>query len=73
MHIGTTKCICHKGFIGYSSIVARSNFSVGGQETAPQSLTAHTLDRYASKIRRIGTYLRIYYLWANVYKDEISG
>jgi len=40
-----TKCICHKGFSGYSSIVARSNFCVGGQETAPLSLTAHTLDR----------------------------
>ena len=41
-----TKCICHKGFSEYSSVVARSNFRVGGQETAPQSLTAHTLDRY---------------------------
>ncbi len=41
-----TKCICHKGFSGYSSIVARSNFRVGGQESSPQSLTAHTLDRY---------------------------
>jgi len=40
-----TKCICHKGFSGYSSILARSNFRVGGQETAPQSLTAHTLIR----------------------------
>jgi len=42
----TTKCICHKGFIGYSSIVARLNFRVGEQDTTPQSLTAHTLDRY---------------------------
>ena len=41
-----TKCICHKGFSGYSSVVARSNFRVDGQETAPQSLTAHTLDRW---------------------------
>lgn len=40
-----TKCICHKGFSGYASIVARSNFRVDGQETTPQSLTAHTLDR----------------------------
>jgi len=40
-----TKCICHKGFSGYSSVVARSNFRVGGQETTPQSLTAHTLKR----------------------------
>ncbi len=47
-HIPPTKCICHKGFGGYSSVVARSNFRVGGQETTPQSLTAHTLDRYAS-------------------------
>jgi len=43
-----TKCICHKGFIGYSSTVARSNFRVGGQDTAPQSLTAHTLNRYGA-------------------------
>jgi hypothetical protein len=40
-----TKCICHKGFSEYSSIVARSNIRVGGQGTTPQSLTAHTLDR----------------------------
>ncbi len=39
-----TKCICHKGFSGYSSVVARSNIRVGGQETTPQSLTAHTLE-----------------------------
>ena len=42
-----TKCICHKGFSGYSSVVARLNFRVGGQGTTPQSLTAHTLDRCA--------------------------
>jgi hypothetical protein len=47
-----TKCICHKGFSGYSSIFARSNFRVGGQDTAPQSLTAHTLDRYAQAEKR---------------------
>jgi len=29
--------------------------------------------RYASKIRRIGTRLKIYYFWANLCKDEISG
>jgi len=40
-----TKCKCHKGFSGYSSIVARSEFRIGGQETTPQSLTALTLDR----------------------------
>lgn len=38
-------CICHKGFSGYSSIVARSNFRFGGQVTTPQSLMAHTLAR----------------------------
>jgi len=41
-----TKCICHKGFSGYSGVVAHSNFRIGEQETTPQSLTAHTLDRY---------------------------
>jgi len=45
-----TKCICHKGFSVYSIDVARSNFRFGGQETAPQSLTAHTLDRYGALV-----------------------
>jgi hypothetical protein len=40
-----TKAICNKGFSGYSSNVARSNFRVGGQKTATQSLTAHTPNR----------------------------
>jgi|GEM_PF-3065208 len=40
-----TKCICHKSFSGYSSVVARSNLRVCGQETTPQSLTANTLDQ----------------------------
>lgn len=44
-HIPPTKCICHKGFSGYSSVVARLNFRVGGQEITPKSLTAHTLER----------------------------
>jgi len=48
-----TKCICHKGFSGYSSIFARSNFRVGGQDTAPQSLTAHTLDRWAQGCKTV--------------------
>lgn len=43
-----TKCICHKGFSGYSNIVARSNFRAGVQETASQSLTAHTLESYVA-------------------------
>ncbi|MGB4285076.1 MAG: hypothetical protein WBJ48_10215 [Bacteroidales bacterium] len=47
-HEPPTKCICHKGFGGYSSIVARSNFRVGGQVTTTQSLTAHTLERWAA-------------------------
>lgn len=34
------------GFSGYLSVVARSNFREGGQETTLQSLAAHTLDRY---------------------------
>ena len=52
-HQPVTKCICHKGFSGYSSIVARSKFSVGGQETTTQSLTAHTLSRYVLKMKTI--------------------
>lgn len=41
-----TKCICHKGLSGYSSVVARSNCRVGGQDSSQHSLTAHTLSRY---------------------------
>jgi len=46
------KCICHKGLNRYPSVVARSSFRVGGQLTTPQSLTAHTLDRYAQAVKR---------------------
>jgi len=41
-----TKCICHKGFRGYSSGVARSNVPDGGQGSSPQSLTGHIVNRY---------------------------
>ena len=41
-----TKAICNKGFSGNSSILPRSNFGVGGQESSPQSLTAYSLNRY---------------------------
>jgi hypothetical protein len=30
---------------GYSSILLRSNFGVGGQESSPQSFTAYSLAR----------------------------
>jgi hypothetical protein len=43
-----TKAICNKGFSGNSSILPRSNFGVGGQESSPQSLTAYSLNRYAA-------------------------
>jgi hypothetical protein len=41
-----TKAICNKGFSGISSILPRIKFRVCGQVTAPQSLTAHSLNRY---------------------------
>jgi hypothetical protein len=41
-----TKAICNKGFMGNSSILPRSNFGAGGQESSPQSLTAYSLNRY---------------------------
>jgi len=40
-----TKCSSNKGFGRNSSILSRSNFGVGGQESSPQSLTAATLNR----------------------------
>jgi len=42
-----TKAICNKGFSGNLSILPRSNFGVGGQESSPQSLTAYSLNRYS--------------------------
>jgi hypothetical protein len=50
-----TKAICNKGFRGNSSILPCSNFGVGGQESSPQSLTAHSLSRYA-KLQKTGNY-----------------
>ena len=41
-----TKAICNKGFSGNSSILPRINFCVSRQESSPQSLTAHSLNRY---------------------------
>jgi hypothetical protein len=41
-----TKAICNKGFSGNSSILPRSNFGVGRQESSPQSLTAYSLNRW---------------------------
>ena len=38
--------MCNKGFSGNLSILPRSNFGVGGQESSPQSLTAHSLNRW---------------------------
>ncbi|MDK2910602.1 MAG: hypothetical protein PWR20_2170 [Bacteroidales bacterium] len=38
--------MCNKGFSGYLSILPRSKFDVDGQGSSPQSLTAHTLDRW---------------------------
>jgi hypothetical protein len=48
------KCICHKGFRGYSCIVVRLNTWVGGKEITSQSLRhMHSSDMtyfYNSKI-----------------------
>jgi hypothetical protein len=58
-----TKAICNKGFSGHSSILPRSNFGVGGQETTPQSLTAYSLNRYKqgknSRIKFLPCYLSL--------------
>lgn len=45
-HQAVTKAICNKGFSGNSSILPRSKFSAGGQESSPQSLTAYSLVRW---------------------------
>ena len=38
--------MCNKGFSGYLSILPRSKFDVDGQGSRPQSLTAHSLNRF---------------------------
>lgn len=48
MHETLTKAIFDKGFSGKSNILPRSKFGVGGQATAPQSLTAYSLNRYGA-------------------------
>jgi hypothetical protein len=40
--------MCNKGFSGYLSILPRSKFDVDGQGSSPQSLTAHSLNRYGA-------------------------
>jgi len=47
-----TKCSRNKGFSGISSILPRSKFSGGRQESSPQSLTASTLKRYRQCTKR---------------------
>lgn len=47
-----TKCSSNKGFSGKSSILPRSNFGGGGQESSPQSLTAATLNRYGRNLSK---------------------
>jgi hypothetical protein len=42
-----TKAICNKGFRGNSSILPRIKFRADGQDSSPQSLTAHSLNRYS--------------------------
>jgi len=48
MHKTLTKAICNKGFSGYSSILPRIKFRVGGQVSSSQSLTAYSLSRWLS-------------------------
>jgi|GEM_PF-1296272 len=61
-HVAVTKVICNKGFRGNLSILPRSNYGVGGQESSPQSLTAYSLNRYAKqKIYKL-------YLWIYIEK-----
>jgi len=44
-----TKAICNKGLSGNSSILPRSNFGVGGQDSSPQSPTISYRHRYKPK------------------------
>ena len=44
--MAVTKAICNKGFSGNSSILPRSNFGVGEQDSSTQYLTAYSLNRY---------------------------
>jgi len=44
-HEGITSGIKHWGLSGYSSVLPRIKFGVTGQESSPQSLNAHSLER----------------------------
>lgn len=41
-----TKVMCNKSFIGNLNNLSRTNFSVVGQVSSLQSLTAHSLDHH---------------------------
>ncbi len=41
-----TSGIKHWGLSGYSSVLPRIKFRIGGQESRPQSLTAYSLNRW---------------------------
>jgi len=45
----TTRGIKHWGLSGYASFLPRIKFGVTGQESSPQSLTAHSLDRQTAQ------------------------
>lgn len=44
-HETLTKAICKKGFGGNSNILPRIKIRVDRQESSPQSLSAHSLNR----------------------------
>ena len=43
--------MCNKSFSGNSSILSRSNFGVGGQESRLQSLTVHSKEDWEKTIK----------------------
>ena len=64
--MAVTKAICNKGFIGYSSILPRSNFGGGRQFCSPQSLTAYSLSRYAAGYDDRTNIIKIFKIWTQI-------
>lgn len=54
-HQQPTKAICNKVFSENSSILPRIKFRVGGQDSSPQSLTAHSPAPLPPSVKRVAT------------------
>ena len=56
-----TKCICHKGFSGYSIILAHSNFCVGGDRKVARNPLLHIAANRYNKQKTLNIWIQTIY------------